>query len=49
MIDNNNKIVLYKDICSSYILNIFKFDITRHRLEYYMKYLINIEFEVPNV
>ena len=49
MIDNNNKIVLYKDICSSYILNILKFDVTSHRLEYYMKYLTSIEYEVPNV
>ena len=49
MIDNNENIVLYKDTCNSYIFNFIKFNVSNHRLEYYIKYLIKIEFQVPNV
>lgn len=47
MIDDNN-IVSYKDLCSSYIYNFLTGNVESHRLEYYLKYLISIEFEVPS-
>ena len=49
MISDNKEIVSYKDICSSYIYNFMTLNMNSHRLEYYIKYLIKIEFEVPNV
>ncbi len=46
MIDINNNIVLYKDICNSYIYNFIKLNIATHRLEYYMKILLNVDFQI---
>ena len=48
MIDTNNNIILYKDVCNSYIFNFLKFNVDNHRLEYYMKILIKLEFQIPS-